>query len=616
MTTPGTARRSPPTKAPISGFRVGLVLLVVVTAAWRWWTSSHWSWFADDWFYLEQTQEMGFVEYVFQGYNSHLMPGQFLLTWALTAIAPLNYGWAALTLTLFAVTSLVAWAAALREMFGERAQLLFPLALMSLSPLLLLPSIWWASALQILPLQLCAGLCVLFLSRYLLRGRRRRDMVWLLISYGAGLFFWQKALLVMIPLALVAWVLSPGHARARLVSTAKVLAVPTAVSAAYTIVYLATRRVGELAIPRTEFGARTLADWERFFVESAQDVGVPTLFGGPFQRLSDAWDLYDPPPAVLTAVLTAVLLVLMTAALAIRRHSVPALACVLTYTAVNWGLLVTSARFLHQGTEGMGRYSADILPVAALVVALMTTRTVLEPEDSATRRPMPTTGAFSRLGGAVLATLAVVITGAMVVLNATAWWTARENSPRPWVDAVIADATRAGDAAVVNTLSPEHVLHPVIFMKYAALGRMLSPLDLPLRFDAPSELLVLPDGSGRLKVAEVANLAAANVTPSNSRCGFLVDPGQRTEIPLTGDLYPWGWGVRMDYFGDEPTEATVTTDTKVVELSLDAGLNAVHFPVTDSITSFDVTVSPDGGPICVTQVFVGTFSATDASPWG
>ncbi|WP_343997113.1 hypothetical protein [Nocardioides furvisabuli] len=608
--------RPPLAEAPISGFRVGLLVLVLVTAAWRWWTGWHWSWFADDWFYLEQTQEMGFVEYVFQGYNSHLMPGQFLLTWALTAVAPLDYGWAALVLTFFAVASLLAWAAALREMFGERLRLLFPLAFLSLSPLLLLPSIWWASALQILPLQLCMGLCVLFVSRYLLRGRRRSDMIWLLVSYGAGLFFWQKALLVMIPLALVAWVMSPGQGRTRLVSTVRVLALPTAVSAAYTAVYLATRRVGELAIPRTEFGARTAADWQRFFTASAQDVGVPTLFGGPFQRLSDAWDLYDPAPPMLTAALTGLLLLLVVAALAIRRHSAPALACVLAYTTVNWGLLVTSARFLHQGTEGMGRYSADILPVAALVIALLTTRTVVEPPGGATRRPAPASGAVPRLGGAGLAILAIVVTVAMVGVNVTAWRTARESSPRPWVDAVVADSTRAGGAAVVNTLSPEHVLHPVIFMKYAELRRMLAPLDLPLRFDAPSDLLVMPDGTGRLKVAEVANLAAANVPPTNSRCGFLVDPGQRTEIPLTTDLYPWGWGVRMDYFADEATRATVTTDHEAVELSLDAGLNAVHFQVTDSVTSFEVTVDPDGGPVCVTRVFVGTFSATDASPWG
>ncbi|HYH71754.1 MAG TPA: hypothetical protein VD764_00950, partial [Nocardioides sp.] len=204
--TSSTARQGGSTpRPPLSPFRIGLLVLVLVTGAWRWWTISHWSWFADDWIYLDQTQSMGFLEYVFQGYNSHLMPGQFLLTWILTEAAPLDYGWAALVLTLLAVGSVVAWAAAFREIFGERTQLLLPLSFIALSPLLLMPIVWWASGIQVLPLQLSMGLSVLFLARYLLRGRRRRDLAWLMLSYGLGLFFWQKALLIMIPLALVGW---------------------------------------------------------------------------------------------------------------------------------------------------------------------------------------------------------------------------------------------------------------------------------------------------------------------------------------------------------------------------------------------------------------------------
>ena len=594
-------------------FRVGLLTLVVVTAAWRWWTISHWSWFADDWIYLETVEDQGFWSYVFQGYNSHLMPGQFLTTWLITKGAPLDFGWAALVLTAFAVGSVVAWAAAFREMFGERVQLLFPLALLALSPLVLMPTVWWASSLQVLPLQLSMGASVLFTARYLLRGHRRTDMAWLLASYGLGLFFWQKALLIVIPLVLVAWVLSTGSTRQRVVTVSRTLAVPGAVSAVYAVVYLTTRRSGALQIPRTEFAPRSIGDWVHYIGVSARDVGFPSLVGGPFQRLTDPWDTYQPVAPALATALAALFAVLAMLTMVLRRHGVPAVVCLTAYAVAAWGLVVTSARFTWDGSDGMGRYAADILPVAALVIALVTTRTVLEPEGTALRIRMP--AGVLRAGRALLAAGAVAVVGAMVVVNLGTWWVARDSSPRPWVDAVTSDAVRAGDAAITDVSSPVDVIHPILFQQYATLQRMLGPLDLPLRFDTPSDLLLTPDSSGHLKEAEVINYAAKNRPTDNPDCGFLVRPGKTTTIPMTLDLYAFSWAVQLDYFAELPTQVTVTTDSVDVSLDLQKGLRRMQFTVNDSITSFDVSAPADATPMCVTQVFVGSFGASDRSPF-
>jgi hypothetical protein len=612
--TSSTARQGGSTpRPPLSPFRIGLLVLVLVTGAWRWWTISQWSWFADDWIYLDQTQSMGFLEYVFQGYNSHLMPGQFLLTWILTEAAPLDYGWAALVLTLLAVGSVVAWAAAFREIFGERTQLLLPLSLIALSPLLLMPIVWWASGIQVLPLQLSMGLSVLFLARYLLRGRRRRDLAWLMLSYGLGLFFWQKALLIMIPLALVGWMLTPGAPRHRMISVARALAVPVAASLVYAVVYLATRRSGALDIPRTEFAPRSAWDWWRFLSTSTRDVGLPSLVGGPFQRMTDAWDTYDPVSPTLAIVLGVLFLVAAVLAVVLRRHSVPAVACLVVYALVTWGLVVTSARFILDGSDGMGRYAADILPVAALVIAFITTRTVLEPAGTALRRELPSRVLTS--GRVVLTATAVVVAAAMVAVNASTWWIARDSSPRPWVDAMVTDSKRAGSATLVNVSSPVHVIHPILFMEYATLSRMLGPLGLPLEFDEPSPLLLVPDAGGHLMEADVVDLAAKNRPTDNPTCGFLVRPGETTTVPMTIDLYPFGWGVRFDYFAELPTQVRVRTDSDQVDLELAEGLRRVQFKVSGAITSLQVSAPESATPVCVTQVFVGAFGASDRPPW-
>lgn len=605
----GTSRAHGPARPGepgLSGFRIGLLVLVLVTAAWRGFTSTRWSWFADDWVHLEETQTTGFLAYLFHDHVGDLVPGQRLLTWVITAVDPLGHGWAAFVLTLLAVGSLVAWALALREVFGERTRLLVPLALLSLSPLLLLPGIWWSAGTQVLAVQLSMGLCVLFAARHLRRGGQRTHLVLLLASYVLGLCFGQRALLVLVPLALVAWVLTTGSARDRVVATARVLALPVAVSVAYAVALLAVRSPGDAAVARD-------TGWRRLVDTNLPDVSLPTLFGGPFRAPASGWDGYAPLSAVVAASLTAVLLVLVLAALVLRRHSGPAIAALLACTAAAWvlGMATTPSR---PEPDATGRWFADVVAVLALVVALLTTRTLGEQPGAATRRTLPPV--LARVGAAALGTVACAVVVAMVVANASAWRDVRDRSPRPWVDAVVADTTRAGDAAVVNAFPPTNVLDPVVFLDHAALEQMLSPLDLPLRFDDPSELLLAPDATGRLKVAEVTNLAATNVPATNTRCGFLVEPGRRTDIPLTADLYPWGWAVRMDYFTDEPTVATVSTDDREVDLSLEAGLNAVQFMVTDSVESFRVAVEPGAAPLCVTQVYLGLFTASDASPWG
>ena len=78
----GTSRAHGPARPGepgLSGFRIGLLVLVVATAAWRGFTSSRWSWFADDWVHLEGTQTTGFLAYLFEdhaGDHAARQPGE------------------------------------------------------------------------------------------------------------------------------------------------------------------------------------------------------------------------------------------------------------------------------------------------------------------------------------------------------------------------------------------------------------------------------------------------------------------------------------------------------------------------------------------------------------
>ena len=146
-------------------YRIGVLALVLTTVAWRAWTVSRWTWHVDDWLYLDGTVDHGFVEYLFQDYNGHVMPAGFLVTWVMAKVAPLDFRLAVALVAIASGALVLLWALALRRLAGERTVLLVPLAVLSLSPLLIRPTIWWASALQALPLQLFLAASVLLVVR-------------------------------------------------------------------------------------------------------------------------------------------------------------------------------------------------------------------------------------------------------------------------------------------------------------------------------------------------------------------------------------------------------------------------------------------------------------------
>ena len=47
----------------------------------------------DDWIYQIEAQRMPLGDYLTQNYNQHFMPGQFLLSWASTTLAPWTTPW-------------------------------------------------------------------------------------------------------------------------------------------------------------------------------------------------------------------------------------------------------------------------------------------------------------------------------------------------------------------------------------------------------------------------------------------------------------------------------------------------------------------------------------------
>lgn len=607
----------PPAPAPHSRnrslvFRTGLVVLVTVTLVWRYWTLSSWSWFQDDWIYLTKTAELPFWQYVTQNYNGHVMPGQFVVAWLITKAAPLDYSYAVATTLFFVLASLLAWAAALRTIFGERVRLLYPLIILALSPVFMPISLWWAAAIQTFPLQLFMGLSVLFTARYVLRGARRQDLAGLAASYALGLFFWQKALLLAIPIIFVAVLVERGTLPERIRTTLRTVRIPAAVTALYVPLYVWFTRSGDAAGTQL-FEKRGLGETVSFFLTGILDVGIPSLLGGPWQSLSEPQQVFGSSSGVLTLMLLALGVLGCVLAVKLRRGGGIAVAMTLAYTAASWGLLFTSSRFDMLGVFLVrdARYAADILPVALLTIAFVVTPTVSEDRSSWLHKPLRSHMAVRVFKAGATAFVALVAISALYS-SGRIWDAMAPSTPKYWVDNLTADATRAANiASIHNSNAPDHVIFSVYYAEDARISQLLKPLPLELRFNEPAEHLLIPDWAGHLMEVDVDPASRAVTPPPVEGCGYLVDGGKTTVIPLSSGLYNWEWGYQFSYFSGQPAVVTVRTDTKSVDLRLDRGLHQVQFIMEDSASALRVTGHPDGSPVCITEVQAGPIKASD-----
>lgn len=589
-----------------TGFRIALVILMGFTLVWRVWTMSAWSWFQDDWVYLTQSARMPFGEYLLQDYNGHLMPLQFALAWAMTHVAPLNYDLAVAVTVVFMIGALGAWALALVELFGERIRLLIPLTILALSPVFMPITLWWAAAIQVFPLQLTMGLCVYFAARYVQRGRRARDLVLLGVSFAVGLGFWQKALLIAIPVAFVTVVLARESRSSRAIKSWSPLVLVAAMSLVYLPAYVLLTRGG-----KQELGAaRGVGESLTFYMRGILDVGLPALLGGPWQGLSNPQSVYEPPSSSLSFLMLAIALAISVISVALRRSVWLSLLMLAVYAAVSWGLLLTSTRYTAMGVFAIrdARYAADIIPVALLAMSHVMCRLRSEPVHGWLRLPVPAEA--RRIVPGVTGLLLVVVGVSAIHGNGVTWDASAPHSPKPWVDAVTSDARAVNGISLQDTNPPNTVLWTVFFPEYGHLEPMLAPLSPKVKYNAPAEQIYTTREDGRIVAAEVEALATSKPGPT-PQCGYLLRPGSTVDVPVDNPLFGWTWMVQLDYFSELGGEVQVRTGNRSQSLALRPGLANMQFIVTDSVPRLSITSDPDAGPICLASAKVGNSRATD-----
>jgi hypothetical protein len=595
-------------------FRAGWAGILVVTLGLRIWMLSSWSWLQDDLLLTSWTTTKSFPEYITTDVAGHLLTGELLMSWTFTKLDPLDYTWPALTIVVFSALVVIGWGLALRRIFGERVHVLLALVVLNLSPGITAVSLWWISCLNVFPMLAGMGFAVWFLARYLMGDQRRGDLIGMNLIYAGSLLMWGKSLLITVPLFFLVFLLGPERLRDATTLAARLLWPTALLSLSYLGVY-AWAVAGSSANPVGPY-ERSVDSATEFVVRGTADTTLPTLIGGPFQTVDASLSAFPATPTALALLLWTAVVALSVIALVFRRRAVLALAMILTYASVSWGLVYFSSRFtgIGAGVLGVPRYSADLFPVVVLGCLYLITSTRGESENL--RRP---------ISPAVLAGVRnsrVVYAGVVAVLALTStvrlWDAVAPSSTKPYMDSLVAEAQALGAADVYDSVVPQELVSAALLPEASRFSNILSPLDLPLSFNGPAEQLLIVNTDGQFRKAAILG-GVGSVSPGpDGDCGYAVEDSVPREISLDGEAFDFEWGLELTYFTGEPARIAVTTDRDRVELDLPVGeagsVARQQMLIEGKISRLTVEKLSGGAGVCITEVRIGNFEATDEVP--
>lgn len=569
------------------------------------WAMRQWSWFQDDWSYVELTVGTDLLSYVFQEYNGHLMPLQFLGVWAITWLDPLNYQLAIALLALIILGGTLTWWALLHALFGARPQVLLALSIIAFCPLLLQSTLWWAAGLQTYSLIWGIAAVLLLEMRYL----QGRGAVWLVAMLGAfalSLAAWQKSLLVLIPAVMVALVLpgvaaSGGPVRRRAWISVGWLGVLAAVYGAIFLAATAGRVPGEaqLSVPGIE-------PMLGFALTAGLGVVLPAMLGGTWEKVTSLQGAFPLAATWLQWAAALAAFGIAAVCITVRRRGAWVVALPVVYSLAAWALIVGSSRFgaLGQYASMDSRYSADIIPVAALALAYAITSTREERASAGAWLvaipPRLTKVAHGVCGG---------VTVAVIMSSLVTWSTQMDGlgpaSPRSWTDRLLASAKSLGPATLFDSNAPDNVVYPAFLPKDARVSRMLSPLGLPLTFNTPTEDLLVVTSNGSIGPGKVV-IQSVSLPGPQAGCGYLLEPGAPPmQVSLSQPMHNWDWGLQMGYLAEDATEVMVSADLVQQSLPVRAGLGVVESVIVSSMSTVGLSVDEGSPRVCVDYIGFG-----------
>jgi hypothetical protein len=562
-------------------------MVAAVPLLWHLWTTLHGYFTQDDYVYIYRAAHQPLsLHYLFSSYNGHIIPGEFLLAWVVTRLAPMNWPVAVLPLlAMQAFATFLLWRL-FHGLFGDRWGILVPFAIFCLSPILLVTPLWWAFALEIVPFLVCALGAMGAVVRHIQTGRRS-DALACVAYVVVGLIFWEKiALIVPLLFALALVLAPPGNVKSAFLSTLKrarwLWTTLAAVLGVYAIAYL---RLAALDT-RSGLPAKHLPELAGLMIREL----IGWLIGGPWGHT-----ITGSAPRGAAFALYAVITVLVIGAALVLRGKRAALAwsIVLAYLAIDV-FLVAFARLSGAGPIiGQDpRYIADVVPVVLIFGALA----FLEPRRmDAADEPATPAGR-----GTVLAIVGAVAVVA-IVSTAAAQASQLNHKARAFRANAIQSLKENGRPAVFDGGLPNGVMLTE-FGSEARVSRVLGPAVSLARLDAPTDDLVTFDSSGFLESFEFYFPAAAVTRTTTGSCAYGTT-SDGVAIPFQKPVKVTRAVVKLTYSAATTTKGFVQAGRQRIPVTFSPSQPRSLFVVARGPLS-SVTVG-SASPVCVSAALAG-----------
>lgn len=535
------------------------------------------------------------VGYLFQNYNGHIAPGLFLIAWAVTAVAPMSFPVAMAPLIVAHLALLAMFWRLLVRCFGSRAALLLPFGAVAASPVILASTMWWAYALQLLPL-LLAMFCALYHHVGYLRGGLRRDAALALVWTVVGLAFFEKAALFAGLLFGITVLLGSTRGVAALGQAwrthRKVWLVHLGLLAVYAVVYFG---LASAPLHETEISGAQVVELTRLMV--VDTLFTPTLgfpVNGSVHEGSPA--LAEPVAALRLLGGLAALAVVVGGLLVGRGRAAYAWLLLAGYLAVDVTLVALARMPLIGPLIGLDiRYVADAVPVLALCAAFA----YLTPIGFGGTRPAPIRSRPLRVG--LVALTAVMLAGGMVStvrLSPNLQFAAS----RAYVETATAALRRDPDMVLYDATVPSNVMIHW-FGDEGRASRVLGLLPDAPRFDEPTATIFMLDGKGTpQEVKGVVNAVFGKPGPV-SECGYPVTD-QTTLVPLSGPVKGKRL-IRLEYFTAAAGPVTINAGRASFTIPLREGVHLLQLVVDAEFDRIDLKRAPGATTACLVGVVIG-----------
>ncbi len=604
--TAAPGKPAPRAWSPVLVIGLALIALQLGLRVWAQWNS--W-FFTDDYrLLIEATGRSLSMSYLLQPFDSQFMPLGRFIAWAVATSSPLDWGLAAAIVIVVQLAASMACLWMLVVMFGTRLAVLPLLAFYLFSALPVPGFMWWAAALNQLPMQLVFFLALGFWVKYL-RSRQLRLLVTTTLLIAVGLLAYVKVLLVVGVMGYLAFAyFAQGSVARRFAQLWRDFRSAFIIGGLLTAGYLVAYTTGVPQPFEESKSSQLLA-----VADTMLGISLPTgLLGGPWSW----WDTSPPivlvdPPNVTVHIAWVALSGLLAYSMLRRRHAGRAWVLLGGYSVAVYALLATSRGQIFGSLAGLElRYLTDVVAVWVLVLGLAFLELPGAVESSRPRREPLLTVA---VGKAVIAVGIALVTlgGLYSTIQYVGFWH-RDNASALYTANLTRTLSETPLADVVDGHVPETVM-PAYTAPYNRLSEFVVLTGHEVRFPALSHQLHVVQSDGRLTRAHVRPVIASGSGPIEG-CGWRIDRAA-TRVPFSSVAFPWGWWMRVAYLSSDDGEVEIQFGRHRVQAQVLRGLNDLYVSVPEPVDGIELRSLDSGLAICVDVIEVGPVEpATEGAP--